>query len=315
MKKIFVAGHNGMVGSSIVRKLSSDQKNLIITANRDDLDLLNQEAVRAFLQDEKPHEVYIAAAMVGGINANHSFPADFIYKNLQIQNNLIHSSYEAGVNKLLFLGSSCIYPRLCNQPIKEEYLLSGPLEPTNEAYAIAKIAGIKLCQSYNIQFGTDYRTVMPTNLFGINDNFDESLSHVIPALIRKFCNAVHKDTDFVEIWGTGKPKREFLLVDDMADACEFIMSLPKDDYYSSLPSRTNHINIGCGKDMTINELCILLKEISGFNGEIKYNSNYPDGVPQKLLDTTLINSLGWKPKFSFKEGLKDTYEWFVKNVY
>jgi len=313
MKKIFVAGHNGMVGSSIVRKLSSDQGNLIITANRDDLDLLNQEAVRAFLQDEKPHEVYIAAAMVGGINANQSYPADFIYKNLQIQNSLIHSSYEAGVNKLLFLGSSCIYPRLCNQPIKEEYLLSGPLEPTNEAYAIAKIAGIKLCQSYNIQFGTDYRTVMPTNLFGINDNFDESLSHVIPALIRKFCNAVHKDTDFVEIWGTGKPRREFLHVDDMASACIHVMNLSSKKYLTEVRSNCSHLNIGYGKDISIMELAELIKKIIGFKGDIQNNLSMPDGTPRKLLDVRKINKLGWFPAISLENGIELTYRNFLEN--
>ena len=308
--KIYVAGHNGMVGSAIVRKLHEKGFLNIISRSSTELDLTNQLNVHNFLQDESPDYVIIAAAKVGGIYANDSYPAEFIYQNLMIEANLIHGSYLAGVNKLLFLGSSCIYPKESQQPIKEDYLLSGHLEPTNEPYAIAKIAGIKLCESYNRQYGTDYRSIMPTNLYGPNDNFHPKNSHVIPALIRKFHEAKVEKKPFVEVWGSGKPMREFLHVDDMADASIHIMDIDKKILESEVDPILSHINIGTGTDITIADVAQTVKEVVGFCGEIVFNTKMPDGTKRKLLDVSKIENLGWKPTIALKDGLKETYEWF-----
>lgn len=299
--KIFIAGHKGLVGSAIMRQLVNENFTNIIFRPHADLDLLNQKKVENFFKEEKPEYVFLAAALVGGIEANNNRRAEFIYGNLQIQCNVINSSYLNNVKKLCFLGSSCIYPKLAPQPMKEEFLLDGKLEETNEPYAISKIAGIKMCESYNRQFGTNYISVMPTNLYGPNDNFDLSSSHVLPALIRKFIEAKENNSPTVKIWGSGKPKREFLFVDDMAKATVFLMQ----NYNSS-----EIINIGSGKDISISELAELLKELAGFNGEIIYDSSKPDGTPRKLLDVSKINSLGWTAETSLKEGIKKTIEWY-----
>ena len=311
--KIYVAGNNGMVGSAIIRKLRKQSFTNIITRSSSELDLANQQDVHNFLQDERPDYVVIAAAKVGGIHANDSCPAEFIYQNLIIEANLIHGSYLAGVNNLLFLGSSCIYPKESLQPIKEEYLLSGYLEPTNEAYAIAKIAGIKLCESYNRQYDTDYRSIMPTNLYGPNDNFHPKNSHVIPALIRKFHEAKVKNKPFVEVWGSGKPMREFLHVDDMAGASIHIMDIDKKILESEVDPMLSHINIGTGIDITITDVAQTVKEVVGFCGEIVFNVKMPDGTIRKLLDVSKIENLGWMPTIALKDGLKETYEWFLEN--
>ena len=310
--KIYVAGHNGMVGSAIVRKLREKGFINIITRSSLELDLTDQKNVHNFLQDESPDYVVIAAAKVGGIHANDSYPAEFIYQNLMIEANLIHGAYLAGVNNLLFLGSSCIYPKESQQPIKEEYLLSGQLESTNEPYAVAKIAGIKLCESYNRQYGTDYRSIMPTNLYGPNDNFHPKNSHVIPALIRKFHEAKVKNKPFVEVWGSGKPMREFLHVDDMADASIHIMDIDKKILESEVDPMLSHINIGSGRDITIKDVAKIVKEVVGFNGEIIFNTKMPDGTKRKLLDISKLERLGWKPEIPLIDGLKETYEWFQK---
>lgn len=302
--KIFVAGHRGLVGSAIVRNLKENGYENIITKTRDELDLLDYQAVSDFFTQEKPEYVFLAAAKVGGIYANNIYPADFIFQNLQIQNNIIHNAYLHKTKKLLFLGSSCIYPRDCAQPIKETYLLAGPLEKTNEAYAIAKIAGIKMCQAYNKQYGTKFISVMPTNLYGINDNFDLENSHVLPALLRKFHDAKIENKKEVVMWGTGSPKREFLYVDDMADACVHLMNAYEDGEI---------VNIGTGEDVTIKELAILIKEIVGFEGEIINDTTKPDGTPKKLLDVSKLHSLGWKHKTKLENGIKMTYEWFLEN--
>ena len=311
--KIYVAGHNGMVGSAIVRKLREKGFINIIRRPSSELDLTNQKDTYNFFQDEKPDYVVIAAAKVGGIYANDSCPAEFIYQNLIIEANLIHGSYLAGVNNLLFLGSSCIYPKESLQPIKEEYLLSGYLESTNEPYAVAKIAGIKLCESYNRQYDTDYRSIMPTNLYGPNDNFHPKNGHVIPALIRKFHEAKVKNRPFVEVWGSGKPMREFLHVDDMADASIHIMDIDKKILESEVDSMLSHINIGTGTDITIKDVAQIVKEIVGFCGEIVFNTEMPDGSKRKLLDVSKIENLGWKSSIALKDGLKETYEWFLDN--
>ena len=311
--KIYIAGHNGMVGSAIHRKLREKGFTNIISRSRAELDLTNQQNVHNLLQDESPDYVVIAAAKVGGIYANDSYPAEFIYQNLMIEANLIHGSYLAGVGKLLFLGSSCIYPKESQQPIKEDYLLSGHLEPTNEPYAIAKIAGIKLCESYNRQYDTDYRSIMPTNLYGPNDNFHPKNSHVIPALIRKFHEAKVENKPLVEVWGSGKPMREFLHVDDMADASIHIMNIDKKILESEIDSMLSHINIGAGIDMTILDVAQTVKEVVGFCGKIVFNTKMPDGTKRKLLDVSKIENLGWKPAITLKDGLKETYEWFLKN--
>ena len=310
--KIYVAGHNGMVGSAIVRKLREKGFISIITRSSSELDLVNQQNVHNFLQEEKPDYVVIAAAKVGGIHANDSYPAEFIYQNLMIEANLIHGSYLAGVSKLLFLGSSCIYPKESQQPIKEEYLLSGHLESTNEPYAVAKIAGIKLCESYNRQYGTDYRSIMPTNLYGPNDNFHPKNSHVIPALIRKFHEAKVNNKPFVEVWGSGKPMREFLHVDDMADASIHIMDIDKKTLESEVDPMLSHINIGTGMDITIKDVAQLIKGIVGFNGDIVFNTKMLDGTKRKLLDVSRIKSLGWEHSIALKDGIQETYDWFLK---
>ncbi|KKQ40680.1 MAG: NAD-dependent epimerase/dehydratase [Candidatus Magasanikbacteria bacterium GW2011_GWA2_37_8] len=311
--KIYVAGHRGLVGSAIVRKLQSEGYNNLILKNHSELDLLNQQAVADFFATEKPEYVFLAAAKVGGILANDTFPAQFIYENLQIQNNIIHNAYLSGVKKLLFLGSSCIYPRECPQPMKEEYLLTGLLEQTNEPYALAKIAGIKMCQSYNRQYGTNFIAVMPTNLYGIGDNFDLKNSHVLPALIRKFHEAKINGDKEVVAWGTGAPRREFLYVDDMADGCLFLMN-------NFNPTKEQNekgdifTNLGTGVDITIKELTELIKKAVGFEGEIVWDTTKPDGTPQKLQDMTKMHDLGWKHKIELEEGLKNTYEWYQKEA-
>lgn len=301
--RIFVAGHNGMVGSAIVRKLEELGYTNIITMSRQKLDLLDQAEVDNFFRKIGPEYVFLAAAKVGGIKANSQMKADFIYENLMIQTNIIKSSYVYDVKKLLFLGSSCIYPKFCKQPIKEEYLMTGELEPTNDAYAIAKIAGIKMCQSYNEQYGTNFISAMPTNLYGPNDNYDLNNSHVLPAMIRKFHEAKIEGKESVEIWGTGTPKREFLYVDDLADACVFLMN----NY-----SGNEIVNIGTGQDVTIAELAVGISKVVGYEGSIHYNTNMPDGTPRKLLDVSKLEEIGWKYNTSLKEGIEKTYKDYVK---
>jgi len=301
--KIYIAGHTGLVGSAILRKLESEGYSKIILKTRKELDLTNQKMVFDFFESERPEYVFVAAAKVGGIHANSTFPAEFIYQNIMIQSNIIHASYLYKVKKLLFLGSSCIYPKLCPQPIKEEYLLSGPLEPTNEAYSIAKIAGLEMCKFYKRQYGCNFISAMPTNLYGINDNFELNTSHALPALIRKFHEAKIQGKEKVTIWGSGKPRREFLYVDDLADALLFLM----DNYDEEI-----HINIGSGKDVEIEELARIIAKIVGFDGDIEHDYTKPDGTPRKLLDVSRINQLGWKYKTELDEGIKLTYDWFTK---
>jgi GDP-L-fucose synthase len=301
--KIYVAGHLGMVGSAIVRKLKELGYTNIVTKSRKELDLTNQFQVNHFFHFEKPEYVFLAAAKVGGIKANNDFRGDFIYQNIMIQSNIIKASYDNKVNKLLFLGSSCIYPKFSQQPIKEEYLLTGLLETSNDAYAIAKIAGIKMCQDFNKQYGTNYISLMPTNLYGPNDNYDLNNSHVLPALIRKFHEAKVENKEMVEIWGTGTPKREFLYVDDLADACVYLMNS-----YSG----SDIINIGTGQDVTIEELAFSIKNIVGFEGDIYFNTDMPDGTPRKLLDVSKLESIGWTYKTSLKDGIEKTYKDYVK---
>lgn len=310
--KIYVAGHRGLVGSAFLRKLESDGFTNILVRTHKELDLLDQKEVADFFKKEKPEFVILVAAKVGGIHANNTYPAQFIYENLQIQNNIIHHSYLNNVKKLLFFGSSCIYPRECPQPIKEEYLLSGYLEPTNEPYAIAKIAGIKMCQSYNRQYGTNFIAVMSTNLYGENDNFDLKNSHVLPALMRKFHEAKQNGSDEVEVWGSGTPRREFLHVDDMADGCLFLM-----ENYN--PSKEQNeageifMNLGVGEDVTIRELVEIVIETVEYKGKVSWNASKPDGTPQKLLDVDRMANIGWKSKICLKEGIKLTYKWFLDN--
>ena len=306
--KIYIAGHNGMVGSAIVRRLREKGFVNIITRSSSELDLTDQKNVHNFLQEEKPDYVVIAAAKVGGIHANDSCPAEFIYQNLMIEANLIHGAYLAGVNNLLFLGSSCIYPKESLQPIKEEYLLSGYLESTNEPYAIAKIAGIKLCESYNRQYGCDYRSVMPTNLYGPGDNYNLENSHVIPALIRKFHEAKSSNALKVTIWGSGTPRREFLYVDDMATACIHVMSLNKATYQRETKPMLSHINVGTGQDLTIKKLAETISKVIGFKGKIEFDITKPDGTKRKLMNSIRLNKLGWHPKIDLEQGLKKTYK-------
>ncbi|MDP4745032.1 MAG: GDP-L-fucose synthase [Porticoccaceae bacterium] len=313
MTKIFVAGHRGMVGSAICRQLELADVE-IITANRDKLDLASQAQVTDFFGETKFDQVYLAAAKVGGIYANNTYPADFIYQNLMIQNNIIHAAYLNGVKKLMFLGSSCIYPKITPQPIPENALLTGSLEPTNEPYAIAKIAGIKMCESYNRQYATDYRCVMPTNLYGPGDNYHTNTSHVIPALIRRFHEAVLADSPEVVAWGTGSPLREFLHVDDMASAAIYTMNLNIETYQKFTSPTLSHLNVGTGIDCTIKELTESIAEVVGFDGAIKWDVSKPDGAPRKLMDSNRILSLGWKPKFALKEGLVDTYIRYQKDI-
>ncbi|MDH3635808.1 MAG: GDP-L-fucose synthase [Gammaproteobacteria bacterium] len=312
--KIFVAGHNGMVGSAIVRVLQAGGNSEIVTRTREDLDLTNQKDVRSFFEAERPQQVYLAAAKVGGIHANNTFPAEFIYNNLIIEAIVIHEAWQAGVQKFLFLGSSCIYPRLAPQPMPEEALLTGPLESTNEPYAIAKIAGIKLCESYNRQYGTDYRSVMPTNLYGRGDNYHPENSHVIPALIRRFHEAKITNKDKVIIWGTGSPRREFLHVDDMAEASVHVMELEKTKYDTHTSPMQSHINVGSGEDVTIRELAEIIGGIIGYTGRIEFDSSQPDGAPRKLLQSERISLLGWTPRISLLEGLKSTYLSFLSEI-
>jgi len=302
--RIFVAGHRGLVGSAILRRLQSEGYCNFILKTHEELDLENQRQVHDLFEKERPEFVFLAAAKVGGILANNTYPADFIYNNLIIAANVIYAAQKFGVKKLLFLGSSCIYPKFAPQPMKEEYLLTGELEPTNEPYAVAKIAGIKLCQSYNRQYGTDYISVMPTNLYGPFDNFDLETSHVLPALIRKFHDAKTSGKPSVTLWGSGSPYREFLHVDDLAEACVFLMN----NY-----NKSEIVNIGTGRDITIKELAEMIKGIVGFGGEIIWDRTKPDGTPRKLLDVTRLESLGWKAKTSLRDGIAKTYEWFVKN--
>ncbi|HDR2366109.1 TPA: GDP-L-fucose synthase [Enterobacter asburiae] len=312
-KRIFVAGHNGMVGSALVRKLSQQRGNEVITKNRDELDLLSQQAVNDFFKNEKIDQVYLAAAKVGGIHANNTFPADFIYQNLMIESNIIHAAHINDVNELLFLGSSCIYPREVPQPMREDALLTGILESTNEPYAIAKIAGIKLCESYNRQYGRDYRSVMPTNLYGYNDNFHAENSHVVPALIRRFHNAKIENQDSVTVWGSGTPKREFLFVDDMASASIYVMNLPAETYVKNTSPMLSHINVGTGIDCTIRELAETIASVIGFKGQIVFDASKPDGTPRKLMDVERLSNMGWRWSTSLHEGLTLTYEWFLNN--
>jgi GDP-L-fucose synthase len=312
--KIFVAGHRGMVGSAIIRHLQQKGFENIIIRSRSELDLCDQKAVQKFFKEVKPEEVYLAAAKVGGVHANSTYPAEFIYENLMIQTNVIHQAFLSGVKKLLFLGSSCIYPREVPQPMSEEALLTGKLEPTNEPYAIAKITGIKLCESYNRQYckshGLDYRSVMPTNLYGIGDNYHPENSHVIPALIRKFHEAKLNNASEVIIWGTGTPKREFLYVDDMAEASVFVMGLERAFYRQHISPMQSHINVGYGSDITIEELARTVMQVTGFSGKIIFDASKPDGSPRKLMNSKKLNILGWQPRIDLVSGLKLAYEDF-----
>jgi GDP-L-fucose synthase len=313
---IYVAGHKGMVGSAIVRELQARGQTNIITRTHAELDLCNQSDVAHFFQTENPDQVYLAAAKVGGIYANNAYPADFIYENLIVECNVIHQAFLSGVKKLLFLGSSCIYPRLANQPIVEEALMTGALEPTNEPYAIAKIAGIKLCESYNRQYGSshgiDYRSVMPTNLYGPGDNYHPEHSHVVPGLIRRFYEAKIQDSPSVKIWGTGTPSREFLFVNDMAKASVFVMELNKEQYEANTSPMLSHINVGFGSDISIRDLAFLLKEVIGYPGEIEFDTSKPDGTPRKLMDSSKIQGLGWQATKPLKEGLYEAYQSYLK---
>ncbi len=302
--KIYVAGHRGLVGSAIVRNLQEKGFNNIICRTHKELDLTNQNEVRKFFEEERPEYVFLAAAKVGGIHANNTYPADFIYENLMIQNNVIKAAHDFEVKKLLFLGSTCIYPKMAPQPIKEDYLLTGSLEETNEAYAVAKIAGLEMCKFFKRQYGDNFISCMPTNLYGPNDNFDLKNSHVLPALIRKFHEAKVNNSEVVEVWGTGKPLREFLYVDDMADACVFLM----ENYDGE-----QHVNIGTGVEVSIRELAETVKEVVGFEGELVFNTDMPDGTPRKLTTVDKLNGLGWKNKIDLNSGIKMAYEWFLKN--
>ncbi|MCX0389371.1 GDP-L-fucose synthase [Clostridium perfringens] len=302
--KIYVAGHRGLVGSAIVRNLQEKGFNNIICRTHKELDLTNQNEVRKFFEEERPEYVFLAAAKVGGIHANNTYPADFIYENLMIQNNVIKAAHDFEVKKLLFLGSTCIYPKMAPQPIKEDYLLTGSLEETNEAYAVAKIAGLEMCKFFKRQYGDNFISCMPTNLYGPNDNFDLKNSHVLPALIRKFHEAKVNNSEFVEVWGTGKPLREFLYVDDMADACVFLM----ENYDGE-----QHVNIGTGVEVSIRELAETVKEVVGFEGELVFNTDMPDGTPRKLTTVDKLNGLGWKHKVDLNNGITMAYEWFLEN--
>ncbi len=307
---IYIAGHRGMVGSALVRRLTALGYTHLLTATHAELDLLDQAAVNGFFARQRIDQVYLAAARVGGIHANNSYPVDFIYQNLMIEANLIHAAHRHGVQKLLFLGSSCIYPQLAPQPMAEAALLTGPLEPTNEPYAIAKIAGIKLCESYNRQHGRDYRSVMPTNLYGPGDNFHPENSHVIPGLLRRFHEAVRSGAARVTIWGTGRPRREFLHVDDMAAACVHVMELAPEVYRAHTQPLLSHINVGTGQDVTIRELAETIARVTGFGGELVFDPGKPDGTPRKLLDVSRLKALGWEASIGLEEGLRDAYGWY-----
>ncbi|NNN61204.1 GDP-L-fucose synthase [Vibrio sp. A11] len=312
-KRIFVAGHNGMVGSAIVRQLSARDDVEIITRSRSELDLLDQAAVNQFFAAERIDQVYLAAAKVGGIHANNVYPAEFIYENLLMECNIIHAAYQNNVQHLLFLGSSCIYPKLAKQPMTESALLTGTLEATNEPYAIAKIAGIKLCESYNRQYGRDYRSVMPTNLYGENDNFHPENSHVIPALMRRFHEAKLRGDAEVVVWGTGTPMREFLYVDDMAAASVHVMELDNETYQAHTEPMLSHINVGTGVDCTIREMAETMAKVVGFNGQVIFDSTKPDGTPRKLMDVSRLAALGWRYQVNLEQGLTKTYQWFLAN--
>ena len=316
--KIYVAGHRGLAGSAIVRQLEKSGQTNIVTRTHSALDLINQQKVREFFDAEKPDQVYIAAARVGGIYANNTFPAEFIYENLMVQANVIHEAWRVGVKKILFLGSSCIYPKFADQPMEEGALLTGSLEPTNEPYAISKIAGIKLCESYNRQYGevqgVDYRSVMPTNLYGPGDNYHPVNSHVIPGLIRRFHDAKLQGLPLVTIWGTGRPRREFLFIDDMARACVLVMNIDRNQYQKITESRQSHINIGSGNDVTIKELAEAIGKCVGFKGKINFDKTKPDGVPRKLIDSSKLLKIGWRPKFRLMEGLDLAYQNFCENL-
>lgn len=311
--KIYVAGHRGMVGSAIVRRLQQLGYHNIVSRTHAELDLCDQQAVRGFMQSEKPDYVVLAAAKVGGIHANNTYPAEFIYQNMMMEANVIHEAWNSGCEHLLFLGSSCIYPKLAEQPMQESALLTGTLEPTNEPYAIAKIAGIKLCESYNRQYGTDFRSVMPTNLYGPNDNFHPQNSHVIPALIRRFHEAKLNQADEVVVWGSGTPMREFLHVDDMAAASVHVMRLDKATYDANTEPMLSHINVGTGVDVTIREMAETVKAVVGFEGRLTFDTSKPDGTPRKLMDVSRLERLGWKASINLRDGLADAYQWFLDN--
>ena len=312
-KKIYLAGHRGMVGAAILRQLQAAGHDNVVTRTHVELDLTDQAAVREFLQSEKPDQIILAAAKVGGIHANNEYPAEFIYQNLMMEANIIHQAWAAGCQELLFLGSSCIYPKFAEQPMQESSLLTGVLESTNEPYAIAKIAGIKLCESYNRQYGTDYRSVMPTNLYGENDNFHLENSHVIPAMIRKFHDAKVAGAATVTLWGSGKAMREFLHVNDMAAASLHVLNLAKSSYQTVTEPMLSHINVGTGVDVTIKELAETIQKVIGFNGDIVWDSSKPDGTPRKLMDSAKLRALGWQPAIELEEGLNTTYDWFIKH--
>jgi len=312
-QRIFIAGHNGMVGSALVRQLDKNPEVQLVVRNRSELNLLDQQAVQQFFKHERIDQVYLAAAKVGGIHANNEYPAEFIYENLMIEANIIHAAHKAGVQKLLFLGSSCIYPKMAEQPMTEAALLTGTLEPTNEPYAIAKIAGIKLCESYNRQYGRDYRSVMPTNLYGENDNFHPQNSHVIPAMMRRFHEAKQAGDKQVVVWGSGKPMREFLHVNDMAAASVHVMNLANDIYQANTQPMLSHINVGTGVDCTIRELAETMQKVVGFEGELVFDTTKPDGTPRKLMDVSRLKALGWKASISLEAGLTDTYAWFLQH--
>ena len=313
-RPIFVAGHRGMVGSAIIRQLQSKGYKNIITSTRDEVDLVNQKQVDDFFDSVRPAQVYLAAAKVGGIHANNTYPAEFIYQNLMIEGNIINSAHKVDVQQLLFLGSSCIYPKFAKQPMREEALLTGTLEPTNEPYAIAKIAGIKLCESYNRQYGRDYRSIMPTNLYGPNDNFHPENSHVIPALLRRFHEATTTNAGEIVIWGSGNPMREFLHVDDMAAASVHVMNLDRETYLAHTQSMLSHINVGSGVDCTIRELAETIARVTNFKGKLIFDASKPDGTPRKLMDVSRLKSLGWQARIPLEEGLRDAYHWYVSNL-
>ena len=315
--KIYVAGHRGMVGSSILKEIELQKEQgqdiQLVTKSKEELNLTQQREVEEFIKMNKPDQIYLSAAKVGGIYANNTYPAQFIYENLMIQNNIINSAHKFGVKKLLFLGSSCIYPRLADQPMKEEYLLTGLLEPTNEPYAIAKIAGIKLCESYNRQYGVDFRSIMPTNLYGPGDNFHKRDSHVIPALLRRFHEAKENNQKSIKIWGSGNQFREFLHVNDMASASIFIQNMEFSKYKANTESMLSHINVGSGSEIKIRDLAQIISDVIQYKGTILFDESKPDGAPRKLMDSNLINLLGWRPKIHLKEGIAETYQWFLEN--
>ena len=310
-RRIYVAGHNGMVGSALVRHLRRDPSITVIARSHAQLDLTEQAQVRRFFAEENPDEIYMAAARVGGIHANNTYPAEFIYSNLMVEANVVHEAWRHGVEKLLFLGSGCIYPRMAPQPIQEGALQTGKLEPTNEPYAVAKIAGIKLCESYNRQYGCDFRSVMPTNLYGPGDNYHPENSHVLPAMIRRFHEAKVNRAPFVTIWGTGRAKREFLYVDDMAAACLHVMALARDDYQKHTHPMESHINIGTGQDLTIADLALTVAEAVGYRGELTFDTSKPDGTPRKLLDVSLLSQLGWRARTPLRDGIQLAYKDFL----